>query len=253
MSANPIDEAVARLEALQEQWCASTAGKPGTRRIATFDAARGAQGEDDFDNEVSATRRCASDLALAIERIRAITAAQQPDHIVDATKMVAQQQGQAVATVRLNPMRGKDDPHKIAYLDADLPAGTKLYTAPPSAPVGVGYAKRLATSLWQQHYREDAPQWEPCEDLMGLLSQIDNMVSGLTRATQQPAADCTCPHQDAREPDHDVACPARLAQQPAAGDGVVTIDGRRYDVHIVRTALLGLASDLATQHQEPTT
>src|SRR5690606_2052018 len=36
---------------------------------------------------------------------------------------------------------------------------------------------------------------------------------------QQPAADCTCPHQDAREPDHDVACPARLAQQPAAVDG----------------------------------
>src|SRR5690606_9918525 len=61
--------------------------------------------------------------------------------------------------------------------------------APPSAPVGVGYAKRLATSLWQQHYREDAPQWEPCEDLMGLLSQIDNMVSGLTRAAQQPTAE----------------------------------------------------------------
>lgn len=71
---------------------------------------------------------------------------------------------------------------------AGRPFGYKR-TAPPSAPVGVGYAKRLATSLWQQHYREDAPQWEPCEDLMGLLSQIDNMVSGLTRAAQQPAAD----------------------------------------------------------------
>jgi len=77
MSANPIDEAVVMLEALQERWCDSTTGKPGTRRIATFDAARGAQGEDDFDSEVSATRRCASDLALAIERIRARTAAQQ--------------------------------------------------------------------------------------------------------------------------------------------------------------------------------
>ena len=61
-------------------------------------------------------------------------------------------------------------------------------TAPASAPVGVDYAKRLATSLWQRYYRGDAPQWEPCEDLMGLLSQIDNMVSGLTRAAQQPAA-----------------------------------------------------------------
>lgn len=63
-------------------------------------------------------------------------------------------------------------------------------TAPPSAPEGVGYAKQLATSLWQRHYREDAPQWEPFDDILGLLSQIDNMVSGLTRSalTQQPAA-----------------------------------------------------------------
>ena len=52
----------------------------------------------------------------------------------------------------------------------------------PSAPVEVDYAKRLATSLWQRHYREDVPQWEPLDDLPGLLSQIDNMVSGLTRA-----------------------------------------------------------------------
>src|SRR5690606_22506554 len=42
----------------------------------------------------------------------------------------AQQQGQAVACVQLNPMRGKDDPHKIAYLDVDLPVGTKLYPQP---------------------------------------------------------------------------------------------------------------------------
>ena len=75
-----IDEAVVMLEALQERWCASTAGKPGTRRIATFDAARGVQGEDDFDNEVSATRRCGSDLALAIERIRAAAAIPTGDH-----------------------------------------------------------------------------------------------------------------------------------------------------------------------------
>lgn len=40
----------------------------------------------------------------------------------------------------------------------------------------------------------------------------------LDRRQCKPAADCTCPHQDAREPDHDVACPARLAQQPAAED-----------------------------------
>ena len=47
----------------------------------------------------------------------------------------------------------------------------------------VAYAERLARMLWQEHYAEDAPQWEPLAgDLLGLLSQIDNMASGLTRA-----------------------------------------------------------------------
>jgi len=140
MSGKPIDEAVARLEALQEQWCASTAGKACARRIATFDAARGAQGEDDFDNEVSATRRCASDLALAIERIRALTAAQQPDHIVDATKMVAQQQGQAVAWVRYRSDGGIEGPVLDQHMDdirrnsgAWTPLG-RITATPPSVP-----------------------------------------------------------------------------------------------------------------------
>ena len=41
------------------------------------------------------------------------------------------------------------------------------------------YAKDLAVRLWQTHYKADAPEWEPCEDLMGVLTQIDNMVVGL--------------------------------------------------------------------------
>ena len=43
------------------------------------------------------------------------------------------------------------------------------------------YAKDLATYLWKTHYKHDAPDWEPCEDLMGVLTQIDNMIVGLTR------------------------------------------------------------------------
>jgi hypothetical protein len=50
------------------------------------------------------------------------------------------------------------------------------------------YAERLARSLWREHYAEDAPQWEPLTgDLMGLLSQIDNMTTGLTHAEPQNA------------------------------------------------------------------
>ena len=43
------------------------------------------------------------------------------------------------------------------------------------------YAKNLATYLWKTHYKTDAPKWEPCDDLMGVLTQIDNMIVGLTR------------------------------------------------------------------------
>lgn len=41
----------------------------------------------------------------------------------------------------------------------------------------------LAVDLYNQHFREDAPQWQPLPDLRGLISQIDNMTTGLNRAT----------------------------------------------------------------------
>ncbi len=44
------------------------------------------------------------------------------------------------------------------------------------------YAETLAILIWQEFYKVDAPEWEPCDDLMGILSQIDNMVSGLSRS-----------------------------------------------------------------------
>lgn len=43
------------------------------------------------------------------------------------------------------------------------------------------YAKTLATYLWSMHYKDDAPDWEPFDDLFGILSQIDNMLTGLKR------------------------------------------------------------------------
>ena len=70
-----------------------------------------------------------------------------------------------------------------------LPVGTKLYLHPPAAPQGepdaYGYASRLAVAIWKKHYTDVAPQWEPVDDLMGVLTQIDNMSSGLTRPEPQ--------------------------------------------------------------------
>jgi hypothetical protein len=61
-----------------------------------------------------------------------------------------------------------------------------LYIQPP--PDAYGYAKRLAVAIWKKHYQFTAPQWEPFDDLMGVLTQIDNMTSGLT--TPQPCPTC---------------------------------------------------------------
>ena len=44
----------------------------------------------------------------------------------------------------------------------------------------LGYATRLAIALHAKHYPE-VTQWKPMPDLMGVLTQIDNMTSGLVR------------------------------------------------------------------------
>ncbi len=62
----------------------------------------------------------------------------------------------------------------------DIEWSKPLYTTPPAAqPDGYGYALRLAVAIWEQHYKDVAPQWKPLDDLMGVLTQIDNMTSGL--------------------------------------------------------------------------
>jgi len=40
------------------------------------------------------------------------------------------------------------------------------------------YAKELAIAIWKEKYRNDAPDWEPLDDLGGVLTQIDNMICG---------------------------------------------------------------------------
>ena len=56
-------------------------------------------------------------------------------------------------------------------------------------PDDYAIAKRLAEAIYRKHYRAEAPNWEPLPDLAGVLSQIDNMTSGLVKAQQeQPAS-----------------------------------------------------------------
>jgi hypothetical protein len=46
------------------------------------------------------------------------------------------------------------------------------------------YAVRLATALWEKHYREDAPHWKPCNNTLDVLMQIDNMTAKLVRTAE---------------------------------------------------------------------
>jgi hypothetical protein len=51
-------------------------------------------------------------------------------------------------------------------------------------------AQELALAIWRTAYRQEAPQFEVLDTMQGVLSQIDNMVSGMSRtqAPQQPPA-----------------------------------------------------------------
>jgi hypothetical protein len=130
----------------------------------------------------------------------------------------ASRQGEAVAEVNNIGML-KATPHGTRTLKA----GDKLYAAPsvlpaqevdeadfdanladpptsqdsaPIAPAAAAepsepahsYALGLATTLWTRYYKAHAPNWEPLEDTLGLLTQIDNMIAGLLPDRERAAS-----------------------------------------------------------------
>lgn len=62
-----------------------------------------------------------------------------------------------------------------------------LYTAPPrkEQDESYGYAKRLAESIWKDHYKEISPHWRPFPTTLGVLTQIDNMIAGLEKSRKE--------------------------------------------------------------------
>jgi hypothetical protein len=57
----------------------------------------------------------------------------------------------------------------------------EVLTKPKRKTEAHSYAERLAYSIWKQHYKEDSPNWNPLPDMIGVLTQIDNMVTGMHR------------------------------------------------------------------------
>lgn len=44
------------------------------------------------------------------------------------------------------------------------------------------YAKNLAVFIWTKHYKKESPDWKPLPNVLGVLTQIDNMTCGLEKA-----------------------------------------------------------------------
>lgn len=47
--------------------------------------------------------------------------------------------------------------------------------------VELQYAQSLAKSIWEKHYKALSPDFEVFPDLFGVLTQIDNMITGLEK------------------------------------------------------------------------
>jgi prefoldin subunit 5 len=43
----------------------------------------------------------------------------------------------------------------------------------------MGHTLALATTLHRNFYKTQAPNWEPLEDVVGVITQIDNMIIGV--------------------------------------------------------------------------
>jgi hypothetical protein len=85
---------------------------------------------------------------------------------------------------------GLDEAKAAAQADYEARIRSALLEQPatPSYAAGfeacreaAGYAERLALALWEKHYRHSTPNWKPLSnDLVGLLTQIDNMTAALS-------------------------------------------------------------------------
>ena len=76
------------------------------------------------------------------------------------------------------------DRYEMVHRRLDAAAARKYGGPEPDLDKVLGYAQRLATSLWERHWKTDAPDWKPLPDLLGVLTQIDNATACLVRTNE---------------------------------------------------------------------
>ncbi len=119
-----------------------------------------------------------------IERLRAALSEIADEHPYPGMGEELQQIARAVlfrpkvVSVDERNIAGQTEAEFWAWVDAQYPGRKRMDDE-------LSYATRLAMALWERHWKDDAPDWKPLPDLMGVLTQIDNMTVGLVRAERR--------------------------------------------------------------------
>lgn len=58
------------------------------------------------------------------------------------------------------------------------------------------YATRIAKGMWERDWKEESPHWQPFDDLLGVLTQIDNMLAGMEKKKRHNAQGEAQPPRD---------------------------------------------------------
>ena len=65
--------------------------------------------------------------------------------------------------------------------DADLMLKSAAKLAQLQAELAEAWdeLRRLIESIWKTEYQQEAPEWKPLPDLIGMITQMDNMYAGV--------------------------------------------------------------------------
>ncbi|MCK5605043.1 hypothetical protein KAR91_24345 [Candidatus Pacearchaeota archaeon] len=90
--------------------------------------------------------------------------------------------GKSIPTI-LDEQRKKVEEHKQQFIMDEMSA--RAAGKFPTEGDLFLYVKNLATSIWEKHYKDDSIGWKPLDTVYGMLTQIDNMVTGLQRPKEK--------------------------------------------------------------------
>jgi hypothetical protein len=136
----------------------------------TLRAALERQADDEYEVRVDGTRVRKDRWQVGIRRIVALLWGNRKEFEID--EVVA-----AVRALVPQPFAEGDDEALVRAVLAQIKSISPRRE--PEQEPAYSYAKQLSEAIWSKHYKDIAPHWKPLDDLIGVLTQIDNMTAGL--------------------------------------------------------------------------